>query len=128
MHASRALLAGAYFAAGVVHLTRPGFFMPMMPDWVPSPRATILATGACEIAGAIGLFVPRLRALAGAMLALYAVCVFPVNIKHAHHDLTTGTGLGWAYHAPRLLAQPFIVWWALVAGRVLPWRPPPRSR
>jgi uncharacterized membrane protein len=77
-----------------------------------------MLTGAAELAGAVALFVPRLRALAGVMLALYAVCVYPANILHAVHDLSTGTGMGWAYHYPRLFAQPFICWWALAAGGV----------
>lgn len=89
-----------------------------MPPAIPAPTAVILATGLAEIAGAIGLFVPRTRWLAGVMLALYAVCVYPVNINHAVHDLSTGTGAGWAYHYPRLFAQPLICWWALVAGKV----------
>lgn len=121
-HVARLTLAPIFFLVGVVHLTRPGFFAPMMPAIVPSPRLVILLTGAAEVAGAIGLFVPRVRPLAGIMLALYAVCVYPVNINHAVHDLSTGTGLGWAYHYPRLFAQPLICWWALVAGGV--WRSP----
>jgi uncharacterized membrane protein len=108
-----------YLFAGFVHVTKPGFFLPVVPGWVPSPRTVVLATGVCEIAGAIGLALPRLRAIAGIMLALYAVGVFPANIQHAVRDLSTGTGLGWWYHAPRLFAQPLIVWWALVAGSVV---------
>ncbi len=50
------------------------------------------------------------------MLALYAVCVFPANIKHAIDDLSSGSGLPIWYHAPRLLLQPLIIWWALWAG------------
>lgn len=91
----------------------------MIPAAVPYPHAVIILTGIAEIAGAIGLFVLRLRALAGVMLALYAVCVYPVNILHAVHDLSTGTGLGWGYHYPRLFAQPLICWWALTAGGLL---------
>jgi uncharacterized membrane protein len=87
-----------------------------MPPAVPFPHAMILMTGVAELVGAIGLFIPRTRLLAGVMLALYSVCVYPVNILHAVHDLSTGTGLGWAYHYPRLFAQPFVCWWALAAG------------
>lgn len=118
---ARWLLAILYCAAGILHLTRTHAFLAIVPGWVPFPRETVLVTGGCEIAGAIGLLVPRTRRLAGIMLALYAVCVFPANIKHALHDLGAGTGLGWGYHGPRLLAQPFIVWWALVAGEVTRW-------
>lgn len=115
---ARLTLAPLYLLAGVVHLLRPDFFAPLMPSVVPAPHVVILLTGAAEIAGAAALFVPRLRALAGVMLALYALCVYPLNIQHAVRDLSTGTGLGWAYHYPRLFAQPLICWWALVAGRV----------
>jgi uncharacterized membrane protein len=65
--------------------------------------------------------IPRLRRAAGWALALYAVCVFPANIKHAMDGLTSGTGLGWAYHGPRLLFQPVIVWWCLWASTAIDW-------
>lgn len=113
---ARATIAPLYLLAGVIHIARPDLFMRVMPPALPHPLAIILLTGAAEIAGAAGLFVPRTRAVAGAALALYAVCVYPANILHAVHDLSTGTGLGWAYHYPRLFAQPFICWWALAAG------------
>ena len=105
---ARLTIAPLFVAAGVVHLVRPGVFQGVMPKGVPDPHLVIMLTGAAELAGAVALFVPRLRALAGVMLALYAVCVYPANILHAVHDLSTGTGMGWAYHYPRLFAQPFI--------------------
>ncbi len=115
---ARLTIAPVYLLAGLIHLLRPGLFLPVMPPAIPHPLAVILLTGAAELAGAVGLFVPPTRALAGVALALYALCVYPANILHAVHDLSTGTGLGWAYHYPRLFAQPFICWWALVAGGV----------
>jgi uncharacterized membrane protein len=116
------VLALAYFAVGVVHLKSPEGFLPIMPGWVPSPRAVVLATGVAEIAGAIGLMIPRLRRAAAWGLAAYAVCVFPANIKHAADGIALGGQvLGWGYHAPRLLAQPVIVWWALWAGGITDW-------
>jgi hypothetical protein len=33
----------------------------------------------------------------------------------------SGVVLGWDYHAPRLAAQPFLVWWALWAGGIIDW-------
>jgi uncharacterized membrane protein len=116
---ARITIAPVFVVAGLVHLVRPEAFAPVMPHSVPDPFAVIALTGVAELLGAIGLFVPRTRALAGIMLALYAVCVYPVNILHAVHDLSSGTGLGWAYHYPRLFAQPFICWWAFAAGNVL---------
>lgn len=119
---ARMLLSIAYLFVGVVHLRSPQTFLPIMPGWVPFPRETILATGLCEIAGAVALMTARFRRLAGLMLAAYAVCVYPANIKHAVDHVAIGGGRpGWWYHAPRLLLQPVLVWWALYAGRVVDW-------
>lgn len=113
---ARLTLAPLYLLAGFLHVLRPGLFMQVMPAAIPDPSLVVMLTGIAEIAGAIGLFVPGTRWMAGLALALYAVCVYPANILHAVHDLSTG--LGWAYHYPRLFAQPFICWWALAAGGV----------
>jgi uncharacterized membrane protein len=115
-HIARVLLAAIYLAAGTLHLAIPRPFMSVMPPWVPQPATIVGLTGACEIAGAIGLLWPPTRRWAGIMLAIYALCVYPANIMHAVRDLSTGTGLGWGYHYPRLFAQPLICWWALWAG------------
>ncbi len=119
---ARYALAAAYVTAGVFHLSTPDTFLMIMPEWVPFPRQVILATGVCELAGAAGLTIPRTRRAAGFALALYAVCVFPANIKHAVDGLPPGqVQLGWWYHAPRLALQPVIVWWALFAGEITLW-------
>lgn len=118
----RWLLVAAFLFAGIVHVTRPQVFLPIVPAWVPMPRETVILTGWCEIAGAIGLIVPRLRWWAGTMLAIYAVCVFPANIKHAlDYGHAHGFGRGWLYHGPRLLFQPVIAWWCLYAAAVIDW-------
>ncbi len=120
--AARAVLALAYATAGFLHVTRPEPFLMITPDWVPFPRQVIFGTGLCEIAGAAALLAPRLRRAAGAALALYAVCVYPANIKHAIDGVPAGgIQLGWWYHAPRLALQPVLVWWALFAGGLVTW-------
>lgn len=126
----RVLLALAYGAAGVAHLRAPAGFLAITPDWVPAPALVIAVTGWCEITGAVGLLVPRLRWWAGVALAAYAVCVFPANIKHAVDAVPIGgVVFGPDYHVPRLLLQPMLVWWALWAGGVTdwPWRRRPRA-
>jgi uncharacterized membrane protein len=119
---SRWVLAAVYVTAGVFHIAAPAAFLMITPDWVPFPRQVILGTGLCELAGAGGLITRRFRRAAGIALALYAVCVFPANIKHAIDGLPPGqVQLGWWYHAPRLALQPVLVWWALFAGGVVTW-------
>ena len=113
-------LAIFFGAAGVLHIALPQPFLRITPDWVPEPERVIFLTGLCEIAGAIGLLAPRARRYAGAGLSLYAICVFPANIKHAYDTLSGDPSLWqWVYHAMRLPLQPVIVWLALFAGNVV---------
>lgn len=119
---ARVALATIFFAAGVVHLLWPAPFVAVTPDWVPAKSTVIALTGVAELLGAGGLMIPRLRKAAGVGLALYAVCVYPANLKHAMDYLAaSGWGPGWWYHAPRLAFQPVIVWWALWASGVIDW-------
>jgi uncharacterized membrane protein len=109
-----------YIVAGVLHLTATDGFVAIVP--VPAPREVVLATGVCEIAGALALLTTRWREIAGIMLALYAVCVFPANIKHAFEGVQiAGLRDSWCYHGPRLAMQPVIVWWALFASETVRW-------
>ncbi len=121
--ALRYSLAAIYVIAGVAHIRSPAGFVQITPDWVPAPQFVVLATGLCEIVGAVALaFVPRLRRAAGIGLAAYAVCVFPANINHAINDIAVGgVQMSWWYHGPRLLFQPVAVWWALWVGGVTDW-------
>lgn len=120
--AMRWAMAAFYVAAGIVHLTAPDAFLPIVPNWVPLPRETVLVTGLCEIAGSIALLTRRLRRLAGVMLALYAVCVFPANIRHALDGIhVPPLPDNWWYHGPRLLLQPVLVWWALFCAGLINW-------
>jgi uncharacterized membrane protein len=118
----RWIMAAFYIVAGVGHLLRPDAFLPIVPDWVPWPRALILLTGLCELAGAAALLTTRLRAIAGIMLALYALCVWPANIKHAvDHIVLPPIPDTWWYHGPRLAFQPLLIWWALFCAGVIDW-------
>ena len=53
----------------------------------------VLITGVCEIARAFGLVTRSLRWWAGVMLVLYAVCVFPANVKHALRTAASATAV-----------------------------------
>lgn len=124
---TRWLIALAYAFAGYKHLTAPGGFVAITPAWVPAPATVVAATGWCELAGALGLLVPRgligwARPAAGIGLALYALCVWPANVNHALNDIPIGgVHLSWWYHGPRLLAQPVLIWVALWVGGVTDW-------
>jgi uncharacterized membrane protein len=124
----RILLALVYLYVGIAHLRSPNMFLAIIPLWVPFPYQVILFTGLCEIVGSVALLTQRLRRAAGIMLALYAICVFPANIRHAVEGIAIGgKALGWGYHGPRLLFQPVFVWWALFAGGAVNWPFKPKT-
>ncbi|MFC4295759.1 DoxX family protein [Novosphingobium tardum] len=121
----RWLLAVFYLVAGYFHLARPGPFLTITPHWVPFAPTVIFLTGLAELAGAAALVQPwsaGLRRAGGIGLALYAVCVFPANINHLMIDMgSPHPTLGWAYHVPRMFAQPLLVWLALWSAQVIEW-------
>ena len=115
-------LSLALIFTGIDHIITPGRYLPMMPRFVPFHAEVILVTGICELAGAVGLLVPSLWRLAGIMLAIYFVCVFPANIKNAIEGLSVASlpSVGW-YYWVRLLFQPLVIWWALYSSTVVNW-------
>lgn len=129
----RWVLALFYAFAGYQHLVQPAPFLSIMPAWVPWPEAVVWWTGVAELLGAAGLvqpWWPRLRRWAGIGLALYALCVWPANMNHFALDMAKPDGgLGLAYHVPRMIAQPVIIWLALWVGGATRWpfRPNPNA-
>jgi uncharacterized membrane protein len=122
---ARWLLVAFYLVAAWFHLTAPEPFLRIMPAFVPWPEDVVRLTGLAEGLGAVTLAQPwsrGLRKAGGIGLALYAVGVFPANINHFAMDMAKpGHGWGLAYHVPRMMAQPLLVWLALWAGGVTQW-------
>jgi uncharacterized membrane protein len=118
----RWVLAAFFVAAGVAHITMPEPFLKITPDWVPFAPQVIFVTGLCELAGAAALVTRPLRRWAGIALALYALCVWPANIKQAlDHIVIPHIPDSWWYHGPRLAFQPVLIWWALFCAGVIDW-------
>ncbi len=115
-------LACLYGFVGTIAPSVADAISEITPDWVPSPHLVILLTGLCEIAGAVGIVTARFQRAAGIGLALYAVCVFPANIKHAIDALSGEPSVWeWIYHLLRLPLQPVLICLPLFAGRGVRW-------
>ncbi|HEY1189099.1 MAG TPA: DoxX family membrane protein [Gemmata sp.] len=79
------VLALLFVAAGVNHFVNPGFYVKIMPPYLPWHYELVLVSGAFEVLGGIGLLVPGLtRAAAWGLIALL-VAVFPANLHMALH-------------------------------------------
>ena len=78
-------LAGLFLTSGTMHFVKPEPFEAMVPTRLPSRRALVYASGALEIACAVGLFLPRTRRVAGLASAALLVAVFPANVTMTGH-------------------------------------------
>lgn len=105
-------------AVGVMHFVKPGFFVSIVPAWLPAPLLLVLVSGAAEIAGGLGLLHPSTRGWAGlGLMALY-VAVFPANVNQAlHHIPVNGQTVPPLLLWGRLLLQPVFIAWAWWCSR-----------
>ena len=118
----RWVLAAFFVTAGIAHLAVPDILLTITPDWVPFARQVIFVTGLCEFAGAAALVTRPLRSWAGIALALYALCVWPANIKQALDGIVIPhIPDSWWYHGPRLAMQPVIIWAILFSAGLIDW-------
>lgn len=70
-----------FFAiGGVFHFTKTELEMSIVPPWIPSARAAVLVSGVCELLGAAGLLVPRLRVSVLWGLFALVIAVTPCHI------------------------------------------------
>ena len=79
--AARTTLAIFFIAAGALHFIVPSHYVAIVPSYLSAPRALVALSGVAEIAGGVGLLIPRLRRAAGVGLMLLLVAVFPANVE-----------------------------------------------
>jgi uncharacterized membrane protein len=116
VNASQRLLSATFIALGTLHFLRPKLYQAIVPDYLPAHREIVLASGAAEILGGVGVAFAPTRRTAGAWLTATLVAIFPANVHMAlHPDRYPGFPpvLLWA----RLPLQAAIIGWALHATR-----------
>jgi len=88
----RWLAALVFIAAGANHFRMPEVYMSVIPHYLPCPQALSDISGAAEILGGIGIFIPPVRIAAGWGLIALLVAVFPANIDMALHGFRSVPG------------------------------------
>jgi uncharacterized membrane protein len=90
--ALRFALAIMLLFTGAAHFlpnTRPDL-VRMVPPVLPYPEHLVTLTGILELAGAVGLLIPRFTSLAAYCLAALLVAMFPANVYAAMADVEVG--------------------------------------
>jgi uncharacterized membrane protein len=112
---SRRLLGAFFIGAGVNHFAMPGFYRKIVPPGMGDPATLVAVSGVAEVAGGLGVFVPRTRRAAGVGLIALLAAVFPANIYMAR-NYQRFSQPRWALYA-RLPLQPLAMLWAWRATR-----------
>lgn len=112
------VLAGPTFVlAGVLHFVFPRIYRRIVPPYLPAPEALVYASGVAEIAGGLGLMLPRTRRRAGWWLTATLVAVFPANVHMAlHPERYPEVPGGERALRARLPLQALFIAWVLAAG------------
>jgi uncharacterized membrane protein len=115
-------LAAMFLVTGSAHWSwlRPDL-VRMVPPSLPHPELLVTISGLAEIAGALGLLVPRLAPLAAGGLVLLLVAVFPANVRAAQEHLTLD-GRPMPGLLVRTLMQIVLIALVIVAGFAPAWR------
>jgi uncharacterized membrane protein len=113
-------LAIMFVITGTSHFTGMKYdFAAMTPEPLPDGLWVIYLSGVFEIAGAIGLLIPRTRRLAGIFLVLLLVAVFPANVNAALNGILFGgepPAPLWL-RTPEQLLYIGMVWWTSIKSR-----------
>ncbi|MDQ2681591.1 MAG: hypothetical protein M3Y21_11345 [Candidatus Eremiobacteraeota bacterium] len=108
-------LLGAFFiAAGLLHFLKLPTYARIVPPWLPMHVLLVQISGAVEIAGGLGAWLPITRRVSGIGLIALLIAVFPANIFMAMHaaafsDIAGPTAL-WLRLPLQFVAIAW-VWW-----------------
>lgn len=82
---TRLVFGAAFVAAGLNHFRNPGFYVGIMPPYLPWPLALVYISGVAEVVLGALLWFPAWTELAAWGLITLLVAVFPANLHMALH-------------------------------------------
>lgn len=105
-------MALLYGAAGIIHFTDPGFYLNIMPGWLPAHQLLLNLSGIAEIILGLLLLPRQTRPLAAwliiAMLVVFLLLIhIPMTLDYWQNN-TPGLWLTIA----RIPLQFLLIWWA----------------
>ena len=107
---SKYLLAIFMIGAGTMHFVNPGFFLKIVPPYLPLHKELVLVSGVCEVSLGVLLLIPKCSHLAVWGIVALLIAVFPAIIYlFQNQDLMPASPL---VHILRLPLQGVFILWA----------------
>lgn len=105
------VMAGLYLLAGMIHFLKPGLYLKIMPDYLPAHLTLIYVSGACEIAGGIGLCFAKTH-----NFAIYGIIAMLLIFLLVHINMIVspkaGPGISKWLLIGRVVLQFGLIYWA----------------
>jgi len=110
-----ALIYGVPFILiGIEHFREPQKFVDIVPKYMPFALFLVYLTGVMEIVGGLGIIYPETRELAGRLMVLFLLVIYPANFNMWINDIPyNGTRLTTQGHLVRLSVQILLIIGAL---------------
>ena len=110
-----ALIYGVPFILiGIEHFREPQKFVDIVPKYLPFALFLVYLTGLIEIIGGLGIIYPETRELAGRLMVLFLLVIYPANFNMWINDIPyNGTRLTTQGHLVRLSVQLLLIGAAL---------------
>ena len=83
---SKYVLAIFMIGAGTMHFVNPGFFLKIVPPYLPLHEELVLVSGVCEVLLGVLLLIPRCSHLAAWGIIALLIAVFPANVYLFQHQ------------------------------------------
>ena len=104
-------IALLFLSSGTLHFIRTETFVKIVPPYIPFRYAAVYVSGVAELAGGMGLLIPRLRCPAAWGLVALLVAVFPANVYMATNEI----------QVPNQRVAVWVLWARLPLQAVLIW-------
>jgi uncharacterized membrane protein len=115
----RVVIALPLLASAPLHFARTALYASIIPPFFPYRPQLVLLTGVLELAGAVGLLLPKFQRASSACVALLMIVIFPANVYAANQTIA---GLHMPSVPIRTAMQVVYILLTLIAGWGLPKR------
>ena len=108
-------MSGFYLFAGANHFINPDFYLPLIPEYFPSPATINVLSGVAELLLGLGLLVEKTRKISAYLIIAMLVAFIPSHVYFIEIGSCIEDGLcvpEWIGFIRLIVIHPLLIWWA----------------